>query len=267
MYKNLKLPPRPPADVTHLRKLNEEEQRAQSCDARSRIAELSCDPNRPIAVSGDHPNLGGRRVFLHLFNALFEQVPRVRASRLQKPNMKALHLHSAAYHWRRASILYSLLGNTDDELIDDTVETIGLDFMEAAILAVYSAVAAVEVFSQEVMFDKLDADARPVGGPRDLIETLRDCLPVLTGRPKPTQTEWWKPFRNIHRARNSFTHVGTSNPAKDEELAKALEALVPPGLDPPEVVRRAIRHFSGVEPAWVTPVIDRGRARADAEWR
>lgn len=267
MYKNLKLPPRPPANVTHLSKLTEEEQRAQSCDVRSRIAELSRDPNRPIFVSEDNSNLGGRRVFLHLFNALFEHVPHVRASRLQKPNMKALHLHSAAYHWRRASISYGLLAKAGDDLIDNAVETTGLDFMEAAIIAVYSAVATVEVFCQEVMFDKLDGDARLVGRPKDLIETLRDCLPVLTGRPKPTQTKWWKPFRNIHRARNSFTHVGTSNPDKDEELAKAWEALVAPGLDPPEVVRRAIEHFSGAELAWVSAVIDRGRARADAESR
>ena len=105
--------------------------------------------------------------------------------------------------------------------------------MEAAIVSVYSAVAAVDVFSQEVMFDKLTSDALWVGKPQDLIETLRDCLPELTGKPKPTQRKWWRPFRNIHRARNSFTHVGTSNPGKDEELAKAWEALVSPDLDPP----------------------------------
>ena len=76
-------------------------------------------------------------MFLHLHNALFEHVPRVRASRLQKPNMKALHLHSTAYHWRRASISYDLLRDTSTELDAYTVETIGMDFMEAAIVSVY----------------------------------------------------------------------------------------------------------------------------------
>ena len=109
MYRTLKTHPRPPVDVTHLRRLTSEEQRAQSCDVRSRIAELSADPDRPIAVTEDHPHLGGRRMFLHAFNALFEHVPRVRASRLQKPNTKALHLHSAAYQWCRAEILYRRL--------------------------------------------------------------------------------------------------------------------------------------------------------------
>ena len=265
MYKKLKLPPQPPVDVTHLSKLTKEEQRAQSCDVRSRIAELSADPDQAIAVTEDHPNLGGRRMFLRLFNALFKHVPGVRASRLQKPNMKALHLHSAAYHWRRAEMLYHRLCDTDKELSEYEVEQLGMDFMEAAIVSVYSAVAAVDVFSQEVIFDKLGAAALSVGKPNDLIETLRDCLPTLTSKPPPTQTEWWSRFRNIHRARNSVTHAGPNNPGKDEELAKAWEALIAPGVDPPDVVRRAIQHFSNVEPPWVSSVIDRGRKKADAE--
>ena len=252
-------------DVAHLRKLTTEENQAQSCDVRSRVAELSTDPDQPIAVTEDHPNLGGRRVFLRLFNALFEHLPRVRASRLQKPNMKALHLHSAAYQWRRAETLYQRLRDTDEELSENEVEQLGMDFMEAAVISVYSAVAAVEVFSHEVTFDKLDADPLPVGKPHDLIETLRDCLPALTGKPLPTQAEWWIRFRNIHRARNSVTHAGQNNPEKDEELAKAWEALIAPGLDPPDVVQRVILHFSDDEPRWVSRVIDRGRAKADAE--
>ena len=265
MYKKLKTFPQPPVDVTNLRKLTTEEQQAQSCDVRSRIAELSANPERPISVTEDHPNLGGRRIFLHAFNALSEHVPGVRASRLQKPNMKALHLHSAAYQWRRTEKLYCRLCDTDQEPGEYELEQIGMDFMEAAIISVYGAVATVDVFSQEIMFEKLNAGARLVGKPQDLIETLRDCLPTLIGKPKPTQSEWWRPFRNIHRARNSVTHAGPSNPTKDEELAKAWEALIAPGLDLPDVVRRAIRHFSDVEPSWVSPVIDKGRARADAE--
>lgn len=84
---------------------------------------------------------------MHLFNALFENVPHVRASHLQKPNMKALHLHSAAYHWRRASTLYSRLFDADGELSDHVVEEVGMDFMEAAIVSVYSAVATILHFS------------------------------------------------------------------------------------------------------------------------
>lgn len=267
MNKSLPIPPRPPVDVTHLRKLTEEEQRAQSCDVRSRIAELSADPDRPISVTEDHPNLGGRRISLHLHNALSKNVPRVRASRLQKPNMKALHLHSAAYHWRRASIAYDLLRGTNNKVDDVTLEPLGMDFMEAEIVSVYGAVAAVDLFCQEVMFDKLDAEAIPVAKPPTLIETLRDCMPGLTGKPKPTQTRWWEPFKNIHRARNSVTHVNLNNPDKDEEFAKAWEALIAPTIDPPDVVQRAIRHFSNGEPPWVSRVIERGRTRADAETR
>ena len=265
MYKKLMTPPRPPVNVTHLQKLTTEEQQAQSCDVRSRIAEMSADPDRPMAVTEDHPNLGGRRIFLHAFNALFEHIPRVRASRLQKPNLKALHLHSAAYQWYRAETLYHRLGKTNEDAGEYEVERLAMDFMEAAIVSTYSAVAAVDVFCQEIMFDKLNAGAQLVGKPQDLIETLRDCLPELTRRPKPTQTEWWQPFRNIHRARNSVTHAGPNNPEKDEELAKAWEALITPGLDVPDVVRRVIRHFLDVEPPWISRVIAKGRADANIE--
>ena len=115
------------------------------------------------------------------------------------------------------------------------------------------------------MFDTLDADALPVGKPHDLIETLRDYLPGLTGRPKPTRTEWWESFRNIHRARNSVTHAGPNDQDRDEELAKAWDALIARELDPPDIVRRVIWHFSDDRPAWVSRVIDRGRAKANAE--
>ena len=265
MYKKLKVPPRPPVSVAHLHKLTPEEQEKQSCDVRTRIAELSADSGQPISVTDDHPNLGGRRLFLHMFNALHAHVPRVRASHLQKPNMKALHLHSAAYHWYRASTSLKLLRNTDEEANQYEIERIGMDFMEAAIVSVYGAVAAVDVFSQELMFDKLAEGELSVRKPKDLIEALRDCLPNLTGRPRPTNTKWWCRFRNIHRARNSVTHAGPSDPDKDEELAKAWDALIVPDLDPPDVARRAIRHFLNGEPSWLTGVIARGKAVAETE--
>lgn len=261
MYRKLKLPPRDPVDVTNLRKLTAEERQAQTCDPRSWMAEVSADPDRPVAVVDDHPNLGGRRIFLHLFNQLFEHVPRVRNSRLQKPNMKALHLHSAAYHWSRASRLYNLLRDEKDDL---AIEEVGMDFMEAVIVSIYGTIATIDVFSREVMFDRLGASPTDVRRPADLVETLRDCLPTLTRKPQPTGTEWWGPFRNIHRARNSVTHAGSGDPKKDEELAKAWEALLDPNIDPPDVARRVILHFSNDEPAWIRRVIDRGRAKADA---
>ena len=266
MYRKLKLPPRDPVDVTNLRKLTAEERQAQPCDPRSWIAEFSADPDQPVAVT-DHPNLGGRRIFMALYNALFENVPRVRASRLQKPNLKALHLHSAAYHWHRASTLRRLLCSKEEEMSNFTAEETGMDFMEAAIVSVYGAVATIDAFSQEVMFDKLKAEAGQVGRPADLVETLKDCLPKLTGKPRPTGTTWWKPFRSVLRARNSVTHIGVTNPEKGEELAKAWEALLAPEIEPPDVVRRVILHFSNDEPAWIGRVIDRGRTMADAERR
>ena len=165
MYERLKIPPRPPVDVTRLRKLTMEEQEAQRCDVRSAIAELSADPDRPVTVTDDHPNLGGRRVFLHLFNALYEHVPRVRASHLQRPNMKVLHLHSAAYQWRRASTLYRLLREGDEEVKEEAIERIGMDLMEAAIVAVYSAVAAIDVRRAAERHPLLEVRREPVPPP------------------------------------------------------------------------------------------------------
>ena len=262
MKKDLKLRPQEPVDVSHLQKLTPEEQEAQRCDVRSAIAEISADPNKPIRVSNDHPNLGGRRLFLHLFNALFEQVPRIRQSQLQKPNMKALHLHSAAFHWQKAQDLYSSLTGTTKELQQEIVEEIGMDFMEAAIVSVYSTIATIDVFSQEIMFERLEAESQPIGKSESLVDTLRCVLPKLTSKPKPTRTVWWEDFRNIHRARNSFTHVGMKNQEKEEQLAKAWAALLRPNLDPPDIARRVIRHFSDTDPAWIQAVIQQGKDRA-----
>lgn len=264
MKKRLKVHTQEPVDVRHLQKLTPEEQEAQRCDVRSRIAEISDDPNKPVRAADNHPNLGGRRLFLHLFNTLFEQVPRVRKSQLQKPNMKALHLHSAAFHWQRAQDLYNSLTDKNKEMQQDAVEEIGMDFMEAIIISVYSTIASIDVFSQEIMFEKLDAEAQPIGKPDSLVDTLRLVLPKLTNKSKPTQTAWWQDFRNIHRARNSFTHTGMKKQEREEQLAKAWEALLRPNLDPPDVVRRVICHFSVTDPAWIQPVIQQGKVRAKA---
>ena len=237
MYKELKTPPVPPVDVTHQRRLTAEERRAQTCDPRSRLAELSADVDRPVAIADED----------------------------QKPNMKALHLHSAAYHWRRPSISYDLLRDRRMEVDAYAVERVGLDFMEAGIASVYGSVAAVDVFSQEVMFDGLGAAALPVGRLHDLIERLRHCVPGLTRGGNQPERSGGNRSGTFIEPGTRVTHAESNNPDKDDELAKAWEALIAPELDPPDVVRRAIRHFADGEPPWVSRVIDRGRAMADAE--
>ena len=264
MREELRIRPQEPADVSHLRKLTPEERDAQRCDPRSAIAEMSADPDKPLRVSDDHPNLGGRRIFLHLFNALYGQVPHIRKSRLQKPNLKALHLHSAAFHFQRARDLRTSLTNADQELPQEVVEEIGMDFMEATVVSVYSTVAAIEIFSQEVMFERSGAEAHALGKSDSLTDTLRDVLPKLTNKPKPTQTKWWKDFRIIHRARNSFTHTGMKEQVREEKLARAWAALLGPELDPPDVAGRIMGHFSVTEPNWIPGVIEHGRAQAEA---
>ena len=214
MRRNLKVRPQQPVNVSHLQKLTSKERDEQRCDPRTAIAEISADPNNPIKVSDDHPNLGGSRLFLHLFNALYEQVPLVRKSRLQKPNLKALHLHSAAFHWQQARDLHLSLTRLDQNLQEE-VEEIGMDFMEAAIVSVYSTVAAIEVFSHEIMFEKLKAEAHNIGRSDSLTDTLRDVLPKLTNKRRPTQTKWWRDFQSIQRARNSFTHAGMKKQGRE----------------------------------------------------
>ena len=263
MRNKLKVRPQDPVEVSHLRKLTTEEREAQRCDPRSAIAEMSADPTCPVRVSDDHPNLGGRRLFLHLFNALYEQVPQIRKSRLQKPNMKALHLHCAAFHWQRARDLYASLTGTNGDLQEE-LEEIGMDFMEAAISSVYSSIAAIEIFSHEVIFDKSRAEAPTAGKSRSLSDILRDTLPRLTNKSKPTRTEWWRDFQSIHRARNSFTHTGMKEQVREEKLARAWEALLRPDLDPPDVARRIMCHFSEAEPNWIAAVIERAQWRAKA---
>ena len=223
MYRQLKVPSRPPADVTNLRRLTPEEQHAQYCDVRSRMAEVSRDPNRPVAVAEEHPNLGGRRIFLASFQCLVRKL----AACTSVTSSEAEHEGTSpplggVPCWRRASVLYGWLRSPEEELSDCAVEEIGMDFMEAAIVSVYGAVATVDVFCQEVMFEKLRADALSIGKPNDLVEALRNCLPGLTGKPKPTRTDWWPGFRNIHRARNSVTHAGANNPGKGRRTCESL---------------------------------------------
>ena len=262
MRKKLKVRSQDPVDVGHLQKLTTEEREAQHCDPRSAIAENSADPKNPVRVSEDTPNLGGRRLFLHLFNALYEQVPRVRKSRLQRPNLKALHLHSAVFHWGRARYLYSSLTNTNEGSQQEVVEEIAMDFMEATIASVYSTVSTIEVFSQEVIFEKSKGKAHKFDKTEGLANILRDKLPELTNKIRPTQTKWWNDFQNIHRARNSFTHAGMKEQESEEKLARAWDALLKPHLNPPDVARRIIRHFSDIEPSWIPGVIEHAQTRA-----
>ncbi|MCY4515124.1 MAG: hypothetical protein OXC69_08325 [Candidatus Tectomicrobia bacterium] len=262
MRKNLKVRSQDPVDVGHLQKLTAEEREAQHCDPRSAIAEKSADPKNPLRVSEDTPHLGGRRLFLHLFNALHEQVPRVRKSRLQKPNLKALHLHSAVFHWRRARDLYISLTNTNEGFEEVVVEEIAMDFMEATVASVYSTVSTIEVFSQEVIFEKSKGKTHKFDKTEGLANILRDKLPELTNKTRPTQTKWWNDFQNIHRARNSFTHAGMKEQESEEMLARAWDALLKPNLDPPDVARRIIRHFSDAEPNWIPEVIEHAQTRA-----
>lgn len=264
MRKTLKVRPQEPVGVGHLHKLTTEEREAQRCDPRSAIAEMSADPKSPPRVSDDHPNFGGRRIFIHLFNTLYEQVPHVRKSRLQRPNLKALHLHSAAFHWQRAQDLYVSLTDTNEDLQQEAVEEIGMDFMEATITSVYSTVATIEIFSQEVIIERLKAKPHKFGKSDSLADTLRDVLPGLTHKSRPTRTKWWNDFQNIQRARNSFTHAGMKEQDSEETLARAWNALLQPHLNPPDVARRVIRHFSNTEPNWIPEVIDHGQARAKA---
>ena len=176
--------------------------------------------------------------------------------------MKALHLHSAVLHWQRARDLYISLTHADNELQQETVEEIGMDFMEATIVSVYSTVATIEIFSQEISIEKCKAKPHNLGNSDSLSDTLRDVLPGLTKKSKPTRTKWWNDFQNIHHARNSFTHAGTKEQESEERLAKAWGALLKAGVDPPDVARRVIRHFSDKEPGWIPGVIEHAQAQA-----
>ena len=86
--------------------------------------------------------------------------------------------------------------------------------MEAAILAVYSAVAAVEVFSEEVIFDKLDGDARLVGRPKDLIETTARLLAGFDRKAEAHSDEVVEAVQE-HSPSSEFVHArGNQHPSQ-----------------------------------------------------
>ena len=53
MYKKLKILPQPPVDVTPPRQLTADEHQARTCDPRSRMVELSADPDRPVECQAE----------------------------------------------------------------------------------------------------------------------------------------------------------------------------------------------------------------------
>ena len=254
MLKKIKPRPNKPVPVAGPGPMTRDEREKQTCDPRSRVAELSAKDNEPIRVVDDDENMGGRRLFIYACNALYEQVPKLRQSQLQAANKKALHLSSTAKEWKRAARalekLKKLTGHEQEE-----IERLGLDWMEAVTLTVYSATAAIETFVHETIYEHHKAEPRLVGR-GSVIDMLKDVLPDLTKKSRPTQTQWWPDLQAIHRARNSLTHSGTVKPERGEEVAQAWNAMLKDGMNPPMVVRKAISHFLETEPWWIKETIE-----------
>ena len=212
----------PAVDVSDRTALAPEQAARQWLDPRSRMAEVTASLEYPVHVSGEDPNvgkhLGGHRVYLFADNALYERVGHLRRHRLHRPNLKALHLNACVTNTQAAATAKRRFAGAIKTNDNGLAETESMNFMEHTVVAMYSGVAALEVFANETIGDKLQLER---DGAEELTRSpiekkLAEILPDLLRVSAPKRTRWWPEFQAIRSARNSLTH-GTPKTKEDEE--------------------------------------------------
>lgn len=247
-----------PVDVSRLRRLTANEKAAQKCDPRSWVAEQSEWPWIPAHFSVSHPNLGGRRVFVHAYNTRFTNAARLRDSGMQRPNMKAVHLYNCCLHWDKARRLR-------EQIVDggsgnpDVNERISCDLMCAAALSLYSFSATIETFCND-MEDAVENEGEVRFRLKD---RLKNLLKKHHGGKLPG---CYGEFTRLHDARNALTHntskggivAAGDDFGQHEGLGQAIESVLRVKVGPPEIAAELMEVIAG-KPAtrWVRELLER----------
>lgn len=247
-----------PNDVSSLTRLTSSEQAAQKCDPRSWVAEKSEWPWKPVHISLNHPNLGGRRIFVSAYNTRFKNMTQLKRSNMQRPNMKAIHLYNCCVHWELTKYLR-------DKIIDggsgnaETDERISCDLMCAAALSLYSFTATIEAFCNDVE----DTAENEGEAPRRLKDRVKELLKKRNSGRLPKS---YHEFTRLHTARNTLTHntskgnIGTPGGdefGQHEGLGQAMESVLRAKAGPPEVALGLMQTIAG-RPAtrWAKEVVE-----------
>ena len=222
-----------PVDVSGLKALSTNEEWAQRCDARSLVARLSEWPWKPAAAAygpGIGQHLGGRRVYIHAYNATFSDCRALRESGLHAPYMVAVHLWNTLKQWRDVERLRGEMKEAGTT--DESRERISCDLVCQATLAAYSCMATLETFCNETegtgedTRQKTDEGSSKGGNRRSVLERIKDLL-TREGAELPA---YYHEIARLGNARNLLTHRqstehgGSEN--VDETLGKALDAIL-----------------------------------------
>ena len=255
------IPPRlfqqPAVDVSDKTALTPEDAALQWIDPRSRMAELSASLEHPAHVAADDPgvgqHLGRNRIYLLADNVLYESVQHLRRYPMHRPNLKALHLNTCVCSTQAAAESKERFAHAIESKDSESAETESMNFMEYTVMAMYSGIATLEVFTNETIGEKLDNDDR--GKAEELTHEPLDkklgrILPELLRVTKPKRTRWWPEFQAIRSARNSLTHGAPQMQDDEEKTAQAWSKMLGLQRGIPEVVIKAMNHYVMSQPPW-----------------
>lgn len=230
-----------------------DEREAQRCDPRSFIGEMSPAENDLIRIEDTDPEAGGRRMYRYAGELHQRQIRQVNERRLHEPNKKALHLSSATKQWKAAQTSLAIMEETTG-LDEERREAESMNWQEAVMLSCYSAVACIECFVSEKLAGN-GSERENAEDARGLAEKLKNVMPRVTKKPRPTQTRWWNGLMLMLEARNRMTHGASTSEKNAEELNQAWDIALKPDMNPPELAKRVMEHFSDEKPWWIRKTI------------
>ena len=219
----------------------------------------------PAHISVTHPNLGGRRIFVHAYNTRFRNAARLRESVMQRPNMKAIHLYNCCLQWEHTRRLRAQVidGSNGDQELD---ERLSCDFMCAAALCLYSFSATIETFCNDIDDKAVNEGEAPVG----LKDRVKLLLRKHNGGALP---ECYAEFAKLHDARNTLTHntsKGTFAGDNDEEfgqhqgLGQAIESVLRIKTEPSKIAAELMATVAGPRATrWVRELLEQLAGRGE----
>ena len=205
-----------------------------------------------------HPNLGGRRIFVHAYNTRFKNAAQLEKSNMQRPNMKAVHLYNCCLQWEQARHLRAEImnGGSGDPEQD---ERISCDLMCAAALCLYSFSATMETFCN----DFEDTAENEGEAPERLKKRVKLLLKKHNGGHIPG---CYGEFTRLHDARNTLTHntsKGRIRMDADKEfgqhegLGQAIESVLRVQSAPPMIAVELMETIAGrTATRWVRELVE-----------
>lgn len=191
---------------------------------------------------------------------LYDGVRHLRRYALHCPNLKALHLNACVISTQAAARAKADFEIAVENRDDGSAETESMNFMEYTVMAMYSGIAALEVFVNETIGEALGTEQNEMAKTlilESLDKKVGDILPDLLHVTPPKRTRWWPEFQAIRSARNSLTHGVPQTGEDEEKIARAWSKMLGLQRDIPHVVVAAMNHYVLVQPPWWDTILPR----------